>query len=236
MLLFLGSLQEIVTARRRAAGGGGGGTASFVTSRDGFGSLGSSTVAVTFSPNLTAGNYIICTVFWGAAVTISSVQDGTSASFTAIDTDNTNRTATYRLASTAGGASASTITVTFSAADSGDNPTLLCQQWNDSGGTFTLDVHKTNRQAGSVAGTNTVTTGNVTTTGKDGCMATAETVGQSNGGFSAGTDIAWVDRHNPGQNFILQESFVQSGAGAIAGTFSATAGSDMRTTIVCLKP
>lgn len=230
-----------VPGRTGAVGGGGGGSApTFVQVKDNATAAAVSTLTVTFGSNVAASNSIICMVAWSGAATFTSLQDGTSANFTAVTPNGSDTSAgttkTYWLPSSAGGASASAITITISAPSSGSDLNIICHEWH---GATTLDVDAIQPQSFPGTATNAVTSGSVTTTGGsgDGCSAFTNNNGGTSSGFSAGTTVAWASQANPGRTFFLSESFSQSAAGAIAGTFTSTAGAGIviQTAIVCIK-
>jgi hypothetical protein len=217
--------------------GSGSSAPTFVQEADNATAAAVATLTVTFSSNVTAGNSIICMSGWSGSATFTSLQDGTAANFTAIDSKNpSGTTITSWLPSTSGGASASSITITISAQSSGSDLTIMCQEWH---GATTLDVHAIASQSFPGTGANAFTSGSVTTTGTsgDGCAGFEMDNGGTTDNFTAGTLVAWVLRANPGRVFMASESFSQSASGSIAATFTSANGGAIvsQTAIVCIK-
>lgn len=215
-------------------GGSGGSTPSFVQEKDNVGTFAGTTVAVTFGTMLVASSQVTCAVGWSGSATFTSLQDGTGANFTQVDTNITSGTVTtYRLTSSTGGSSASTITLTLSGTVS-SNPILICYNTSASS---TLDVHAVQSQSFPGSGTNAITSGSVTTTASDVCMGFTIDNGGAPDNFTVGTNVAWTLDQNPGHVYYSAEHFVQSGPGAIAADFNSTNGGSIivETAVVCSK-
>jgi hypothetical protein len=240
LALFSLLLQQSPTVPNRtgAFGGGGGGSApTFVREVD-TKVVGGTTSTATFSSNVSAGDTIICSVLWGGnTVTVSTFKDGTGANLTVVDTvqDTLNGGfhATYRLFNSTGGASASAITVTLSAASTTDL-SLMCQEATAA---TTVGAHTGQQQQFPGTGTNAVTSTSVTTSSKSYCAGFTGDVGGGSPGLSAGTTVAWTSHANPGQGYMLNESFSQSSAGSIDASFTASGGGGvvLVTDIVCVN-
>lgn len=215
------------------------GTAAFVQEKDAhwFGGSGTSE-AITFTTNVGAGNLVVIGVGWATTTsTISSVKDSNNAAYTLIDStsDGTNGTlSTYFLANSAGGANASTITVTWSA-DPGFG-FLLGQEASGVATVSALDVHGINTQSVPGTGANAITSGSVTSTGADFVFGVSFDVQANSTVYSAGTNVAWVGEGTSTAEFF-SEQIVQASGAAIAADFTFNAMfDDSITAIAAFKP
>lgn len=233
---------QILSPIFQPAPASGGGPAAFVQEKDV--AVNSSTPSITFGSNVTAGNTVVCSAGYNGAttITVTSVKDGTNASFSVVDAiqadgGNQGKMGTYVLANSAGGASASAITLTLSATPT--EGVLQCQEWSGVPTSSPVDVHAIASPAfGQGTGANAWSSGAQTTTGADGCAGFVQDTGGSTDNWAAGTTVAWTGRANPGKSYLYSESFVQSGSGSIAATFGSANGGNIYAVValVCLKP
>lgn len=212
--------------------------ASFVQSKSAVGG-GATTIAITFTSNVSAGDLIACAVVMQknpTVGTISSVSDGTT-NYTVIDsylagacTGATSqcRLATYYLKNAPSGST--TITATFSAAP--DNAWLVCHEASGVDTAAPLDQHTTNEQFAVGTGTDAITVGPVTTT-TNGQYIFAVAFDELFGGdhYAAGTGYSGREH----QVDLYSEDKIQTLAGAISATFTSTVTTDSVTAIATFK-
>ena len=183
------------------------------------------TIAVTWTSNTTTGNLICLFVtYLSSTVTVSSVADSQTNTYTQVDfDDNTNgrtdRTYTFYAKNITGGATP-TVTVTFSGSV---NATLIVHEVSGCDTSSPLDQHKIVPPGYfSSTSTDALSTGNVTTT-TDGqyIWGVNSSLGYTST-FVAGTNYTGRET---GAGGTCSEDRVQTSAGAIAVTFTMTSAS-----------
>ncbi len=190
----------------------------------------STTVAVTFTSNVTAGNLIRVMASWDGGIgVLSGIADSLGNTYTAVDNlsdgGNPNHYATWYAKNIAGGAC--TVTVTFTSA----RPITLLHVEEISGADTTapLDQHSLNLQATPGTGANGVVSTSVTTTTDgqfvSGCsMATGSSTINYTGGTAVG--LTTTVRDNVGTSVSDRAVIAQSGVQATQGTTQVRATSD----------
>lgn len=182
---------------------------------------GSTTATVTFATNTTAGNAVVCWLYWGSqTIALSSVGNGTN---TATLSGNPTTVSTSGRAAWAvienGAASANTITATFDASLSFSVAVnFYCHEVSGVATSSAVDVHAMNVQASPGTTTDAVTSGAVTTTANgDYIFGASKDYGVTGSVVNAGTGYT---SRTTGSNGAISESLVQGSAGSIAATFT----------------
>jgi hypothetical protein len=190
---------------------------AFVQAKFGTKVTSGTTFNVAMTSPLTAGNSVACLALYNGSGSISSVSDGTN-SYTAVDGPTAIGSAfvqTFKLISLTG--SPSTITGTVSAAVTGGG--IECVEVT---GASLVDVHALNVQGINGFATDSVTSGNVTTTNASELLVGLSLV-TSGVQINAGTGqtLATHDTTGTGLGFIAE--YKLTGApGAYASTFTST--------------
>jgi hypothetical protein len=187
----------------------------------GFGAI--TTVAVTMTSTMTAGNAVVCGVWWlSTSVTLTSVAD-TANTYTVINnTVGSSWSASSVYAKNL--SAASTITATFSG--SVNRAGISCREFSGASTSAPLDTSAINSQSFPGTGTDALTSTSFTTTGTGDYIwgATYDTnansptftagTGFSGGSLATGTGAAASGPYS--------EYKIQSAAGSIAATFTSS--------------
>jgi hypothetical protein len=193
---------------------------------------GVSTIAVTLGATVGVGN-LICGYFEGSlgnTISISSITDDKSNNYTIVDTqldgNGILKAASFYLANITN--SPITITVTLSSGSNFFN--LIVDEF--AGATSGLDVHSINSQLNPATTANAVTSGSVTAS-TAGSLVFAAEGNQAASTASVGTGFTLGQTSQPaGGDFATSEYILSRAAGAVAGTFTASAAADNYQTIV----
>lgn len=182
---------------------------------------GGSSVSVAFDSNPTAGNLICGFVSWLGTVTLDSVTDSLSNSYTLVNNPTVvgdRRAATFYAMNVTGGAC--TVTATFSGSLGGNAVSIVIHEASGCAISSALDGNTIGSDDYFDAGTDVVTSGAVTPT-LDGAYLAGFVMCAGTQTWSAGT--GWTGRANAtGNPNVASESYIQGTAASIAATFSAT--------------
>jgi hypothetical protein len=199
----------------------------FVQSKNFLATAGSATtVPVTFTSNVVAGNLIAVWVTWGSSTaTLNSVTDSLGNTYTIVqtvtNTTNSQRSAMAYAKNIAGGAN--TVTATFSA--SIDYRGIIVHEISGADQTAPLDGNAGQWQTGPGLGTDAVSSGSFTTTKNgDYIFGASMNTGVACAGPAAGTGFTAREAPACGGHSIqpISEDRIQSAAGSIAATFTAS--------------
>lgn len=201
-------------------------------------------LSVSFAATVGVGSVVCGHCYWGASTDIvTSIADDKSNAYTVVDSqlniqsDGRSAKSFYRANLTNG-----PITVTMSLSSSTQYVMLAVHEASGLDTSAPLDKNRTASQAG-VSGTNAITTGSVTPVadGEYIYAGVAEAFATHSGAYyTAGTTVAYTKReevfNGSALGDIASESFIQTTAGAIAGTWTPTdANNDSATFILTFK-
>ena len=199
----------------------------------------STTVAVTFGSNVTAGNLIaLFVVFNSGANIIDTVADSLGNTYVLADTAvgfAGDSHATYYAKNITGGACTVTVTLTASVG----YRSLVVHEASGLDTTAPLDQHVINTQTTPGTGANAVTSGSVTTTTDGQYIFGATHVNNVGAGVTVtpGTGLTGRESIDGGADSapLESEDLIQTSAGAIAATFTQSVDNNVTTAIMTFK-
>jgi hypothetical protein len=200
-------------------------SAAFVQSKHTAQDASGSSVAVTLTNNVAAGNLLIVFVWWNDATTAINSVTGNGNTFTQIGTThvfNVTSSAMFYAKNVAGGAT--TLTANFSA--STPNSQIFAHEASGCDTSAPLDQSSDDEQVGPGSGANAVTTSAKTTVANGEYIIGAFYDSNGQGGtLTAGTSPnAFTLRETESSFGAMTEDFIQTTAGSIAATFGDTNG------------
>lgn len=198
---------------------------------------GSGTTAAATSPgNVTAGNLLgVYVGFSNDTATVTSLTDTLGNTYPAMTGQAGGNSKGWYSSVVSAFSGANTVTVVMSAAGGG---AIAVHEASGIQATTPLDKVAFVPQVGTGTGTNGVTTGNVTpTTDGQYLFAAAHDDSFSGVAFTPGTSVAYVGREsaNDAGFHVRTESFVQTTAAAVAGTFTASVNGDTVNILLTFK-